>query len=358
MWTSFAVVSAVSPRKPSQNGTAAIGVVGVGSFGQHHARVLHQMDGVAASGVFDIDSARCASVGQQLGVPVWNSIAELLAVSDAVVVATPTEAHEAVALESMRAGVSVLVEKPMAPNVAAADRIIRAADCLGVVLQVGHIERFNPAVRAAGPYLERPLLVECRRLSPFVSRSLDVPVVMDLMIHDIDLLLNLVGEDVVTEVEAVGRSVISGRTDTADATIAFAGGTVAKLTSSRVATDKRRTLCIWQHSGCLSLDLSVGRGEYHIGVRHNPEMSSNGHMGHPHRPGAKVSGDRRGEDRIPILGDDGEPLTLELEAFRDAVLGWAPPVVTGHDGRRALELAEIIEKRIEEYVAYSGTPSP
>ncbi len=317
----------------------------MGSFGRHHARALRDLEGATASGVFDIDAGRGRRVGRELGLPVRASLAELLAASDAVVVATPTAEHESVAMRAMRAGLAVLVEKPIAPDAAAARRMIRTADRLGVVLQVGHIERFNPALRAAAPYLERPLFVECERLSPFVARSLEVPVVMDLMIHDLDLLCSLVGAAAAVRVAATGSSVMTTRTDAAEARIDFAGGAAAKLTASRVATRRARILRVRQSSGLVELDLDAGRGEARLDGRAG--RSANG------APPAARAG-----RRVAIAGDGAEPLALELAAFRDAAAGLAPPAVTGQDGLRALELAEIIERRIEEHVAHSGAPSP
>ena len=305
------------------------------------------------AGIFDTDGARTRAVGGELGVGVRSSLGELLEASDAVVVAVPTHSHETVALEVIGAGVHVFVEKPMAPDVAAADRMIAEAAARGVVLQVGHVERFNPALVAARPYLDRPLFVESHRLAPFTPRSLDVAVVLDLMIHDVDLLCSLVGRPV-TELAAAGVPVLTRYVDIANARLGFEGGAVANLTASRVSVTRVRKLRVWQRSGYLSLDLAAGRGEFYrlrdgVSVLDGPSLPE----GVP-----ALAGLASIVERIPIAGDGSEPLATELASFRDAVLGLAPPPVTGEDGRRALELSLAIEKQIEDHVAYQRSASP
>ena len=222
--TSFAtarVASSLDPRDAAER--PGIGIVGTGSLGRHHARVVRDLEGVCCTGIFDIDRDRSASVGAEYGVRVSPSFAELLDASDGVVIAVPTSAHEEVALEAIEAGLHVFVEKPMAPDTAAADRMIDAATERGVLMQVGHVERFNPALVAARPYLDRPLFVESHRLAPFTPRSLDIAVVLDLMIHDVDLLCSLVGRPVV-DMAAVGVAVLSRYVDIANARLEFQGG--------------------------------------------------------------------------------------------------------------------------------------
>jgi len=331
----------------------SIGVVGVGSLGRHHARVVRDLAGVACAGIYDTDEERCGAVGSELGVRVGPSREGLPEAGDAVVVAVPTLADETVALQAIRDGVHVLVEKPMAPDVAAADRMIAAARRSGVVLQVGHVERFNPALVAARPYLERPLFVESHRLAPFTPRSLDVAVVLDLMIHDVDLLSILVGRPV-TELAATGVPVLTRHVDIANARLGFEGGTVANLTASRVSATRVRKLRIWQRSGYLSLDMAAGRGEFY---RLRDGVSG---LDGPARPQGVpgLAGLASVVKRIQIVGDDSEPLAAELASFRDAVLGLAPPPVTGEDGRRALELSLAIERQIENHVAHTRSAPP
>lgn len=292
-------------------------------------------------------------MGRELGVPAHPTLDALLEASDGVVVAVPTRAHESVAVAAADAGVHVFVEKPLAPDMEAAGRIADAVAAAGVVLQVGHVERFNPAVRAARPYMERPLFVESHRLSPFSPRSLDVAVVLDLMIHDVDLVDSLVGRPVAS-VAATGVPVLSRYPDIANARLAFEGGAVANLTASRISVRKVRKLRVWQRSGYISLDLAAGHGEFYrlkdgAGGLEGPRLPE----GVPSLAGLSAV-----VERISLPGDGVEPLAAELSSFRDAMLGLAPPPVTGQDGRRALKLALAIEKQIEEHVADTRSPTP
>lgn len=327
----------------------AIGVVGVGALGVHHARLVRDLEGVAHAGVFDVDRRRRRAVAAKLGVEERSSLDELLEGADALVVAVPTSAHEAVALEAIRAGVHVFVEKPMATDVASADRMIEAASGSGVLIQVGHVERFNRALAAARPYLDRPLFVESHRLAPFTPRSLDIAVVLDLMIHDVDLLCSLVGQPVVG-IAAAGVPVLTRHVDIANARLEFRDGAVANLTASRVSVSRVRKLRVWQRSGYLSLDLAAGRGEF-FRVREGVSLPGGPIPG----GGPALTGLSSVVERIPVVGDGAEPLVAELSSFRDAVRGLAPPPVTGEDGRRALELALAIEQRIEDHVANTRT---
>ena len=303
---------------------------------------------MCCTGIFDIDRDRSATVGAEYGVRVSPSLAELLDASDGVVIAVPTTAHEEVALEAIEAGLHVFVEKPMAPDTAAADRMIDAATERGVLMQVGHVERFNPALVAARPHLDRPLFVESHRLAPFTPRSLDVAVVLDLMIHDVDLLCSLVGRPVV-KMAAAGVAVLSRYVDIANARLEFEGGAVANLTASRVSVSRVRKLRVWQRSGYLSLDLAAGRGEFYrvkdgVSVLDGPSLPD----GVP-----SLAGLASIVERIPIVGDGAEPLASEVASFRDAMAGLASPPVTGEDGRRALELALAIQQQIEDHVAHT-----
>ena len=326
--------------------------MGVGALGRHHARVARGLTGATCSGVYDVDRRRAEAVGRKVGARVMPSLDALVAASDGVVVAVPTTAHEEVALEAIGAGAHVFVEKPLAPDIESADRILEEARARGVIVQVGHVERFNPALVAARPYLDRPLFVESHRLAPFTPRSLDVAVVLDLMIHDVDLLCNLVGRPV-TELAAAGVPVLSRHVDIANARVSFEGGAVANLTASRVSLSRVRKLRVWQPSGYLSLDLAAGKGEFY---RLKEGVSVVDGVSLPEGVPA-LAGLASVVERIRIRGDRTEPLAAELSAFRDAIAGLAPPPVTGEDGRRALELALAIEQQIEEHVAYTRSAS-
>ena len=338
--------------KPRGVRTPRIGVVGVGALGRHHARVAGSLRGAVCSGVYDVDGSRAASVGRKAGVRVMPSLEELVAASDGVVVAVPTTAHEEVAVAAIRAGVHVFIEKPLAPGLESADRILDEARASGVLVQVGHVERFNPALVAARPYLERPLFVESHRLAPFTPRSLDVAVVLDLMIHDVDLLCSLVARPV-TGMAAAGVPVLSRHVDIANARLSFAGGAVANLTASRVSRSRVRKLRVWQRSGYLSLDLAAGEGEFY---RLKDGVCVVDGVTIPDGVAA-LDGLASVVERVPIRGDRTEPLAAELSAFRDAVAGLAPAPVTGEDGRRALEIALAIEQQIEDHVAYTRSAS-
>lgn len=327
--------------------------MGVGALGRHHARVARALPRARSAGVFDTDRERGEAVGREFGVAVRSSLDELLAVSDGIVIAVPTTAHEEIAMAAIQAGVHVFVEKPLAPDVASADRMLAAARDTGVIVQVGHVERFNPALVAARPHIQRPLFVESHRLAPFTPRSLDVAVVLDLMIHDVDLLCSLIGKSV-ARVAAVGVPVLSRYVDIANARVEFEGGAVANLTASRVSVSKVRKLRIWQRSGYLSLDLASGRGEFYR-LRDGVSVLDGSSIPRRVPPLAGLSAVAT---RIPIRGDGAEPLVAEQRSFRDAIAGLAPPPVTGEDGRRALQLALAIEQQIEDHVAYTRSASP
>ena len=332
--------------------TLRVGVVGVGSLGFHHARILRDLPGVTMVGVYDTQPERSQEVGSQLGVPVLETLEALLEVVDAVVVAVPTTAHEQVAVAALERGIAVLVEKPIAPTLEAADRILAEARKSGAVVQIGHIERFNAAVVAAEPYLDTPLFVESHRLAPFSTRSIDVAVVLDLMIHDVDLVGSLVGTPV-RDIDAVGVSVLTHSADIANARLVFESGAVANLTASRISVERMRKLRIFQRSGYLSLNLADGTGEF---LRLRGELPSLGGSGPaPWTAGALDLSTI--VERIPLQGSGSEPLRLELESFREAALGRALPVVSGEDGRAALAVTLSIQERIQRTVDESWAPA-
>jgi len=326
-----------------------IGVVGTGSLGFHHARILRDVEGVDMVGVFESRTERAAEVAAELGVTAHETLEALLDVADALVIAVPTIAHEEVAIPALERGIHLLIEKPMAPSLVSADRMLAAAEASGSVVQVGHVERFNQAIRAAEPYLDRPLFVESHRMAPFTPRGTDVAVVLDLMIHDVDLVQGLIGAPI-AEVSASGLPVLTPNIDIANARVEFRNGAVANLTASRVSLDRLRKLRIFQPSGYISLDLAAGTGEF-LRLKHDlPALGST--------PDAlpSIEGGLEGlVERIPLQGDGAEPLRKELESFRDAVLGKHPPVVSGAQGRAALAVTVTIEERIHRHVADSRT---
>lgn len=320
----------------------AAGVVGVGSLGFHHARILREVPGVRMAGFYDVDPRRSEQVARELGIRAHPSLESLLDASHAVVVAVPTAAHEQVAAAALSRGIHAMVEKPLAPTLDAADRMLALSRRHGAVLQVGHVERFNPAVVAAEAYLDTPLFVESHRMAPFVSRGTDVAVVLDLMIHDVDLVGSLVGTPI-REIAASGVPVLTSTVDIASARLTFEGGAVANLTASRISLEKTRKFRIWQRSGYLSLDLAKGGGSF---LRLKGELPALGGEGPP----PSVADLMDIVERITITGDGVEPLRRELESFRDAVEGKIHPVVPGEAGREALRVSLSIEERIRRHV--------
>jgi predicted dehydrogenase len=333
----------------SGEGPIRAGVVGTGSLGFHHARILRDLPGLDMKGIFDVRTERAEEVHRELGVEVHSSLDSLLDTVDALVVSVPTVEHETVAVSALQRGIHVMVEKPMAPDLDAADRILSAAEEGGGLVQIGHVERFNPAILAAEPYLKNPLFLESLRIAPFVPRSTDVAVVLDLMIHDVDLVQGLVSGSI-QDIAATGIPVLTQNVDIANARLTFEGGAVANLTASRVSMEKTRRLRIFQRSGYLSLNLADGTGEF-LRLKEDLPFLSGGEMGDFSIPEGGLEGL---VDRVPLKGEPVEPLRRELENFRDACLGKAQSAVTGRDGREALAVTLSIEERIRSHVAHSS----
>ncbi|HEX6630136.1 MAG TPA: Gfo/Idh/MocA family oxidoreductase [Gemmatimonadaceae bacterium] len=316
-------------------------MAGAGGLGYHHIRILRDMPGVALAGFVDTRAERAAQVAAELGVRAYPSLDALLDDVDALTVVVPTPAHHEVATAALRRGKHLLIEKPIASTIAEADEIVALAAHAGVVVQIGHVERFNRAIRAAQGYVDAPRFVEVERLAPFNPRGSDVAVVLDLMIHDIDLVRVLVGS-AVQDVHAVGVPVLTPSVDIANARLAFASGAVANITASRVSRDRTRKLRLFQRSGYLSLDLVAGRGMFYR-LRRELDAAALAAMtaaGGPLELGAFM-------EAVPLEAPEAEPLRLEFESFVDAVQGRAPVVVSGRDGRDALEIALRIVREIE-----------
>jgi predicted dehydrogenase len=315
-----------------------IGVVGAGSLGFHHIRLLRDVPGARLEGFHELRAERAAQVASELGVQAVASLDELLSRVDAVTVVVPTPAHHAVARRALERGVHVLIEKPIASTLDEADDLLDVARANGALVQTGHVERFNRAIRAALPHIDAPRFVESDRLAPFNPRGSDVAVVLDLMIHDIDLVRTLVGGRV-DSLAASGVPVLTPSVDIANARLTFDTGAVANITASRVSRDRVRKLRIFQRSGYLSLDLGKGTGEFYR-LRGGLDVA------------AIASAPRQLEEymeRVPLVPADGdaEPLRLELESFVSATHGREPVIVTGDDGREALALALRIMSEIE-----------
>jgi len=316
--------------------TPRVGVVGAGSLGFHHIRILRDLSGVELSGFAETRPERAREVETDLGVRAHSSLDSLLDASDAIVVVVPTSAHFAVASAAIDRGKHVFIEKPITTTLDEADELLELARSKGVIIQIGHIERFNQAVRAALPYVNKPRFIDSERLAPFSPRGSDVAVVLDLMIHDIDLLLTLVGTDA-KEISAVGVPVLTPMLDIANARVTFTSGAVANITSSRISREKKRKIRIFQQSGYLSLDLGAGSGEF---FRMRQDIDPIAARSVPADITDVV-------DRIKLEAPAGEPLKLELESFVAALKGDGPVVVTGEEGRLALGVALRIVKEIE-----------
>ena len=266
----------------------------------------------------------------------YPTVAALLEDVDAVTIAVPTPAHHAVASEALRRGKHVLVEKPLATTLDEADDLLALARANGAIIQTGHVERFNRAIRAALPHVDAPRFIQSDRLAPFNPRGSDVAVVLDLMIHDLDLVRTLVGSHV-DDIAAVGIPVLTPFVDIANARLTFSSGAVANITASRVSRDRMRKIRIFQKSGYLSLDLAAGNGEFYR-MRDDIDLAALAKA--PLELDAFV-------ERFPLEAPEGEPLRLEFESFVAALRGDAPVIVTGEDGREALAVALRIVKEIE-----------
>ncbi len=319
----------------SENGRLRIGVAGAGSLGYHHIRILRDLAGASLAGFFEKDSARAKVVSDELGVESTTSLDQLLERCDALVIVVPTPAHHATAKAALDAGKHVFIEKPMTVTLKEADELLALGAQKGLKIQIGHIERFNRAVRAALPHVSEPRFLDSERLAPFNPRGSDVAVVLDLMIHDIDLLLTLV-DSTADSISAVGVPVLTPTLDIANARVHFTSGAVANITASRISREKKRKIRIFQRSGYLSLDLAAGTGEF---FRLKGDVAAGG-VGVVPDMAAFV-------DRIPLEASEGEPLLLELESFVAALREGAPVVVSGEDGRRALSVALQIVREVE-----------
>jgi len=316
--------------------TPRVGVVGAGSLGFHHIRILRDLPGIRFSGFVDTRPERAREVVKELVVKAHQSLEELLEVSDAVIVVVPTSAHFSVAGAAIERGKHVFIEKPITTTLEEAETLLELARTKGVMVQIGHIERFNRAVRAALPYVNKPRFIDSERLAPFSPRGSDVAVVLDLMIHDIDLLLTLVGSDA-KEISAVGVPVLTPMLDIANARVTFTSGAVANITSSRISRERKRKIRIFQQSGYLSLDLAAGTGEF---FRLRSDIDPLALRSAPADITAYV-------DRIKLEAPEGEPLKLELESFVAALNGESPVIVTGDEGKLALGVALRIVQEIE-----------
>ena len=313
--------------QPGKGAKIRVAVVGVGDFGRNHVRVYHELDDAELVGVVDTDPERARQVAAEFSTAVLTDLDALAGRVDAASVAVPTVEHAQVGCRLLERGIDVLVEKPMAATLAEADELIAAARKNGRILQVGHLERFNPAVMAVEKVISRPLFFEVHRLGVFSPRSLDIDVVYDVMIHDLDILLALVGAPVV-ELKAVGIPVLSDKVDIAHARIEFETGAVANITASRISTERVRKMRFFQQHEYISLDYTR-QDVLRVRVR---------------QAGPQPQFDF---EKLPTQPE--EPLRAELRVFLSAVRTRETPRVDGDAGRRALELADRVMAGILEH---------
>ncbi len=338
--------------------TLRVAVIGAGAFGRNHLRVYRELQQSGAPvelvAVIDPNAKALVQATESFAIPGFASVEECLAATaiDAASVCVPTVHHASAALLLLAAGVDLLIEKPLAGTLAEADQILAAAAQHGRIVQAGHLERFNPAVTAARQHLNRPMFFEAHRLSIFTPRSLDVDVVLDLMIHDLDIVLSLV-QSPVREVRAVGLPVLSKKTDIANVRLEFENGCIANFTASRVSTERVRKLRFFQPYQYLSLDFArqdllmidvtaaAGLSEQQLAMMAQLAQQAGQH------PSAGLS-----LRKVPV--ESGEPLRLEIESFLNAVRTRETPLVSGQDGRAALALALEINAAITAHAERAG----
>ncbi|MGI8744293.1 MAG: Gfo/Idh/MocA family protein [Bryobacteraceae bacterium] len=306
-----------------------VAVVGAGAFGRHHLRVLKQSPNAELAAVVDSNAERAQAAAAEFDCVPLSDARELSGSVDAAVIAAPTSLHAEIGCMLLSNGIDLLIEKPIAADRESGEQLLAMAERHGCILQIGHLERFNPAVAALEQIAKLPLFFEVHRLSLFSPRSLDVDVVLDLMIHDLDIVLHLVGETP-SEVRAAGLKILSDKVDIASVRLAFPGGCIANLTASRVSTERVRKLRLFQPHQYVSLDYE------------RQQIAA-----------FTVSADRRiGFENVAV--DKQEPLWLEVESFLHSIATREPPLVSGRDGLRALDTALDILDKIEEHTRLVG----
>ncbi len=320
-----------------------VAVVGVGHLGSAHARIWNEIPDADLVGVVDIDGDRAREIADLHGCRAFSDTSKIINQVDAVSIVTPTPFHLETARPFLEAGIAVLVEKPLAATLEEADQICELADTSGSVLQVGHIERFNPLIRSAIGIIDQPLFIECDRIHPFTLRSTEISVVHDLMIHDIDIALHLIDDDLAA-VDAHGCAVLSPTEDLAHARLSFCKGATAFVKTSRVALNRSRKIRIFGHRQYVSLDL-VHREGFRVSLdeTYDPARFLDP-LGRVQAPEGVEDFLSRHLDQEPLTFAEEEPLRAELDSFLEAARGSCDPAVTGSQGRRAMEAAsQVIE---------------
>lgn len=314
-----------------------VGVIGVGHLGKFHVQQYHNVDNVICMGVFDINSKEAHSVSETYNIKAYDVFEDLVNECDAVSICTPTSTHYVVAKQALLSDCHILIEKPITDNIVEAEDLIKISNEYNKIIQVGHIERFNPALSELNLDNINPTFIESHRLSPFNIRATDVDVVLDLMIHDIDILLNLVKSDI-NNIVASGVSVLSNKIDMANARIEFINGCVANLTASRISQKQLRKFRVFENNKYTNIDFLHPSQETYILDKHKPNKQS---------PNVIVS---ENQDKYIIYSKSKikpyNALTLELDNFIDSILNQKKPLVSAYDGLAAIEVAFKVLKQI------------
>ncbi|MCB1193685.1 MAG: Gfo/Idh/MocA family oxidoreductase [Leptospiraceae bacterium] len=313
-----------------------IGIIGVGHMGQYHVNVARMLSGVELVGLYDTDDTRLQQISEKYATKSFSKLEDLLGKCDALIIATPTYLHYEVSKKALLAGKHVLVEKPITESVEEARELVSIAKDKGLILQVGHVERFNGAVLELGKIVDSPILIESRRLAPYNARIRDVGVVLDMMIHDVDIVLNLVKSDV-TFLSAIGSKVISDHEDAVSVQLAFQNGSIAIITASRCTQSKIRTLNITQRDAYIKLDFTDQEIELHRHATSNIQL------------GATEIKYRQESIVEKIFVHKDNPLKLEQEHFVNCILGKSMPQVSGEKDIQTLEIAHKILKEIHKH---------
>lgn len=300
-----------------------VGVIGIGYLGQHHARIFSEMENVELVAVADIDEKRAGTFAERFGCRSYSDYREILPMVDAISIVTPTTTHYNIAIECLRAGKDILIEKPITDNIREADELITESEKNGCILQVGHLERYNPAFLKGSEIINKPEFIETERLSPFLGRGIDVDVTLDLMIHDAEIVLAIMNQDVIRDVRATGTRIITKKIDIAKAWIEFENGCVAVLSTSRFSHKKKRTLTVYQKDSCILIDFQ------------------NNEIHHYFKTGDGLYFDK-------IKPDNREPLREELIDFIHCIKERKRPKVSAFEARNALQIVLDITKMIKK----------
>jgi predicted dehydrogenase len=303
--------------------SVSVCVIGAGYLGRHHARIYSELDGASLKAVVDIDEQKAGNIAEQFGAGAFNDYRQVLDKVDAVSIVTPTVTHHDIAVDCLKAGKDVLIEKPITTSVAEADAVLKEAAKSGALLQVGHLERFNPAVLALSRFVENPEFIEVERVSPFQGRGLDVDVTLDLMIHDIDIVMSFLEGAAVEDVRVVGAKVLTDKLDVAKAWVEFEGGVKALITASRISKKKERVLKLYQKNSYVVLDYQRMKIMRHF-----------------------ISDGRISAETIDV--ENKEPLKEELSDFIECVKTRRRPKVSGVEGRDALKVALSITHKVKD----------